>query len=367
MKFNRFALLALLVLLAGLLSGCSGQAAITNWPGMTSDGEKVYLADGAQVYTVRLADGTEISGADGKPIRFPLERDSSLVFYSAPSLTPDGKNIIVGNANPNGPHTIFAADPATGAKIWPYEGAKAAWMASPLVTADSIYAPNNDGNLYALDLNGQLRWKKIGAKHGLWSQPVTDGKAIYVASLDHVLYALDPQTGETIWQIEVDNAVLGHPAISEDGKLFLGTLSGNLYAINASDGQKLWQAALKGGIWSTPALSGSTLYVGTVQETKGTFYAIDAETGAIQREIPEASSIIGSPVVVNDQVIFVTEAGIVRALTESGAKDWATLTGKLYTTPLLVGDTLLFAPMQGDYYLAAYSLDGVQKWTFKPQ
>lgn len=368
MKLNRLVFLILLILVTGLLSGCTGQV-VTNWPGMTSDGEKVYLADGSQVYTIRLADGTETIGADSNPIRFPLEKDNNLIFYSAPILTPDGKSIIIGNANPNGPHTIFAANPATGAQVWPYEEAKGAWMASPLVTEDGIFAPNGDGYLYAFDLNGQFRWKKIGEKHGLWSQPVTDGKTIYVASLDHAIYAIDPQTGNSIWpdKVVVDNAILGAPLVSTDGKLYFGTLSGSFYALDASNGKIVWQKNLEGGIWSTPVLSGTTLYVGTVQETKGTFYAIDAETGAIVRDpITEVSSIVASPLIVNDLVLYVTEAGIVRALTETGARDWATLTGKLYTAPLLAGDRILFAPMQGDYYLAAYNLDGVQQWTFKP-
>ncbi len=369
MKSNRLISLAILALLAGLLSACTGQAAVTNWPGLTSDGEFAYLADGAQVYTIRLSDHAELLNAESKAIRYPLERDAQLAFYAPPALLPDGKSIIIGNANPAKPHSLFAADPKTGTTLWSYEDAGSFWVGAPLVTADTIYIPNNDGSLYALNLTGTLRWKKINAEHGLWAHPVTNGTAIFVTSLNHFIYSIDAISGETIWKKDLQNALVSAPVVAEDGFVYTGTLSGDLFALNVDTGKIAWKTTLKGGIWSAPVLSkDGTLYLGTVDGNTGTFYAINAQTGAILRENLEESSIIASPLILTDRVLYVTEGGLIRAMTETGITNWATpIKGKLYTAPLLVGESILIAPMEGDFYLAAYDLNGVQQWTFSPK
>ncbi len=370
MKFQRFVLLLLSVLLLLVLSACSGQAPVTNWPGVAVAGDTVLLADGAHIYFANLSNGQELltAGTDPKPFRFPADVLSKTYFYAAPGLVPNGNLMIVGNTDPTGAHELFAVDITTAQQAWaaPFTGAKGTWLAAPLVTDSAIYAANGDGNLYAIDLNGNLLWKAIGSEHPLWTGPVTDGKAIYAVSLDHLLFSLDSKTGQQNWPpVDLGNAVLGTPAVV-DGKLYVGTLSGALFAIDATSGAKLWNANLKGSIWSSPALDGDNLFIGTVNGTAGFFYVIDSATGTIKREIPEESSVIATPLVLKDQVLYATENGVVRALVDSGAKDWATIKGKLYTAPILAGEKVLIAPMGGDFYLAAYDLNGVQQWTFSP-
>jgi outer membrane protein assembly factor BamB len=364
MKFNRVFFFVFVASMVVLLSAC-GSAPATNWPGMASDGTHVYLADGQYIYNVLLSDGIEVTTqtADGTvPARFPLKAEGTKSFYAAPALTADGQ-LVIGSAA-QGEHTLYSIDVASGAVKWTFPGLSRPWLAGALVLNDSIYAPAGDGKLYAFSLNGVKRWDFIAAEHSLWTAPVTDGKLIFLATLNHDVYALSP-TGKKVWSVSLDNGIIGAPSIV-DGTLFVGTLSGNLYALNTADGTQKWVKMLEGGIWGTPATDGATVYVGTVKGAAGKFYAIDASNGQITWSKDEAGAIAAGPLLTNDQVICVTETGRIQSWDKTGTPKWQAdiENAKLYTPPFLAGDVILIAPMNAKFLLAAYDLNGAQKWTF---
>ncbi len=381
MKFNRGFFFMLAVSLAVLLSACGGVPA-SNWPGMTSDGKNVYITNVQFIHAVQAADGKPViaPGADGalKPLRFPAENNGGLAFYAAPVVTSDGQ-MIAGNSmassyqfystDPNaGAHLLYSIDTVSGAQKWAFVESKGVWLGSAVVNGDFIYAPSGNGKVYALDLNGKKRWEALVSEHPLWSAPATDGKLVFISTLDHEIIALDAQTGAQHWKVELDASVVSTPAVA-NGLLYVGTLSGNLYALNAVDGSEVWQAVLQdNNIWSTPVVDGDTLYVGTSTGTAGKLYAINIANGQTAWMHEEISSIIASPLVLPDQVVFVSEAGNVQALNKNGTPKWqAKIEGaKIYTTPILAGDLIVVAPMHVKFILAAYDLNGAQKWTFAP-
>lgn len=369
MKFNRVLFFTLIASLTVLLSAC-GAAPATTWPGMSSDGSYVYLADGQYVYKVQVSDGTEatMQTADGAvPARFPQKAEGSKSFYAAPALTSDGQ-LVIGSAA-QGDHTFYSVDPSTGTVKWTFAGLKNPWLAGALALNDTIYAPAGDGKLYGFSLNGQKRWEFVASGHNLWTPPVTDGKVVYLATLDHEVFAINSDGGK-IWSTKLDNAILGAPSIV-NGVMYVGTLSGNLYALNTADGSQKWVAKLDGSIWGTPASDGTKVYVGIVRDaTKGKFYIIDAATGQVANSKDEdQGSIVGGPLLTKDQVIYTTDAGLIQSLDLAGAPKWqATIeNAKFYTTPLLVGDTIMLAPMNAKFLMVAYNLTGNQKWTFVPK
>jgi outer membrane protein assembly factor BamB len=364
MKFNRVFFFVMVASLAVFLTAC-GAAPSSNWPGLASDGTHVYLADGQYVYNVLLSDGSEVTTqtADGPvPARFPLKAEGTKSFYAAPALTGDGQ-LVVGSAA-QGEHTLYSIDPVSGAVKWTFPGLKSPWLAGALALNDAVYAPAGDGKLYAFGLNGQKRWEFIASDHSLWTSPITDGKLIYLATLDHEVFAINPE-GKKIWSFKLDNGVIGAPSIL-DGMLYVGTLSGNLYAISATEGTQKWVKQLNGGIWGTPVTDGVNVYVGTVLGTAGKFYAINASNGQIVWTKDEEGSIAAGALITADQVIYVTELGRIQSLDKNGAPKWqATIeNAKLYTPPFLAGDVILIAPMNAKFLLAAYDLNGAQKWTF---
>ncbi len=367
MKFNRLFLFALLATLILALSACGAPPA-TNWPGMSTDGEWIYLSSNSHVYIVNAQNGTEATAnVSGKitPLRFPIEADpGKMSFYAPPALAENGL-MVVGSAAAGG-HALYAADSATGNVRWAFDNTKP-WLGGALILDDAIFAPSGDGTLYAFDMSGNKRWEKNLSSHALWTMPVSDGKYIYLATLDHKVYCMDPNSGNIVWSKDLDNGMIGSPAIV-DGVLYVGTLDGNLYSIDASNGNTNWVRSLEGSIWGTPGFGEGTLYIGTVFGRAGKFYALDAATGAVKWFRDEEGSIVAGPLVLEEQVIYVTELGRVQSLDISGKPQWQDNfeKNKIYTTPLLVQDAIVVAPMGSQFLMVAYDLNGAKKWTFTP-
>lgn len=369
MKFNRLILFVLLVLLAGVLSACGG-AASTAWPGITIEGSTAYLADGPYVYQVNLATGIEATRTvnnEIKPLRFPESSNSQVSFFAPPVLTPDGQ-LIVGSAGHS--HNLYSINPETYTQNWLFDGARDVYLGSVLVLNERIYAPNGDGNLYVLDLKGNLLATFDTPVHGLWSTPVTDGETIFLTSLDHHIYAINPSTLAVKWKTKLDGAINASATLSEDGRLYVGTLSKTLFALDLATGSIVWQRPLAGWLYSSPSLDGDTLYIGAVIGAEdGKVYAIDAQTGAQRWEYPVGSAVAGKILVLENQVVFTAENGTIGALTKEGALDWKeTYEHNFYAGPMLWDGTLLAAPSQSQTLLLSINPDNRSiKWKFPPE
>jgi outer membrane protein assembly factor BamB len=76
-----------------------------------------------------------------------------------------------------------------------------------------------------------------------------------------------------------------------------------------------------------------------------------------------------TPLVTDDTIYFGTEAGTLYAMDLNGKEKWkqsikeGDKNGKLYSTPVLSGDTLLVTAMGTTPLLYAFDLNGAQKWT----
>lgn len=366
MKFNRIFLLALLVSLSVLLSAC-GAAPATNWPGITASGEVIYLATGQYIYSVQAKNGSEvIATGTASPLRFPLKADGNISFYAPPVVTADG-TLIVGNAAA-AEHSLYALNLTDASTKWSFNAGKP-WLAGGLLFDETVFVPAGDGKLYAFSQTGEKLWERTLSEHALWTTPVTDGTSIYISSIDHVIYSIDPSSGEIRWQKELDNGIIGAPAIS-DGVLYVGTLSGNLYAMKTADGSQVWVKTLEGNIWGTPGIDAEagTLYIGTVYGTAGKFYALKTESGDVVWSKDDEGSIVAGPLVLKDQVVYVTELGHVQSLNKDSSANWNAdfPKNKIYTPPMLAGDLIVVAPMGSEFLLVAYDTNGAQKWNFIP-
>ena len=104
--------------------------------------------------------------------------------------------------------------------------------------ADNLYVTGSDGNLYAIDYKGRVRWTAEGFR--FTGPPVViglpDGRDLVVAATLHSLRALRGEDGEAIWKITLepslrvgDTPVLGSPAVHGD-RIYIATQY-ELYAI----------------------------------------------------------------------------------------------------------------------------------------
>lgn len=355
-------LFSLLFLVAFLLSACSGGYRTSSWSGVTVDGQVAYLAGGGQVFAINTSNGAELW-------RYPEKANASIQFYAAPVLTHDGQ-LIVGDYG----HTLYSLNPETGAENWRFEESAYGYVASPLVTDDAIYAPTNGGFVFALGLNGQLRWSKsLDGESSVWVQPEidADGDYIYVASMDHHVYALNIADGQLLWVSDsMGGSIIGKPVLN-DGVLYVGTLASQMVALNKDNGQTAFPAYnTDDAVWAGPELLDGQLYF---CDHSGTFYILDAKDLSEVAKVPGADVVVSAPLVLADAVYVTTQGGesgsgsllLFERDGKSGGKH--TFAGQLLGPAVQAGDLILLAPFEGEALLIAVNHLGVQQWDFVPE
>jgi outer membrane protein assembly factor BamB len=362
MKFKIIFLSISLLLLSSILSACAGAASAANsWPGLITDGETAYLAFQNHVYAIQVENGVE-------KWRFPGEADRNMTFFADPELDPNGQ-LIIGSYD----NVLYSVNSENGNKNWEFAQAQNRYIGGALATDDGIFAPNTNNRMFALTLEGGLRWI-LETSNPNWAKPATDNQCecIYLASMDHSLYSINPENGQVNWNSgELGGALVGTPAISEDGKtIYVGTFGNEMIAISAETGNVIWRAPTakdNGWVWSGPALSEDRLYFG---DLNGNFYALDATNGTPVWELPAENldgPISGTPLVLEDSIYFGTEDGTFYAVNKEGTPIWSqTIDGKLFTSPTAAGDLILVASTNAENLLNAFTSDGAKRWTFAP-
>ncbi len=359
MNTKRFLLIALAAILASLLLGaCSGAPLAHSWSAAAADSERAYLSGGAFVYAVDLKDGKEIW-------RFPAAADNKAVFYAAPVLTADGQ-LLVGSAGPN--HLFYSLDAKSGKENWSVAGAKGAWLASPLVLNETIYAPNSDGFLYLLDLNGKPAADPLELGGALWSAPVADEQTLYVASLDRHLYLVSLKDFSNK-SVTLGGAAPGSPALGEGG-VYAASFDSVIQFVSA-DGTMKPFANTQDWVWGSPALTADALYYG---DLSGNIVSVERASGKQNWIVKRANdSVTASLLLAGERLYAAVEGknaqdGVLLALDLDGNILWEkTPGGKLYSPPVAAGELVLVAPYQADYALVAYDADGKLVWNFAPQ
>ncbi|HSF80987.1 MAG TPA: PQQ-binding-like beta-propeller repeat protein [Anaerolineales bacterium] len=358
MKQKHLIFITLIILLASVISACSGGATTaTSWPGLAADEKYAYLAYNQHIYAIDLANGLE-------RWRFPGEADSKIAFYATPSLTSDG-DLIAGSYH----NVLYSLNTETGAELWSYSDASNRYIGSSLVVDDLIFAPNAGNKLFAFNSQGQMLWT-FESQGALWAKPISDPDCtcIYLSSMDHRIYSIDAQSGRQNWMTDdLGGSIVGTPAFDPSGVLFSGTFASEMLAIDAQNGSIIWRTPTTGWVWGGPVLADNLLYFG---DLSGTLYALNSQTGQISWTIQADGPISDSLLVTEDTIFFNTEAGSLYAIGKDGNFVWPQpklIGNKLYTTPVLAGDTLLIAPVGAEVLLYGLDLNGNQKWTFVPR
>jgi len=151
--------------------------------------------------------------------------------------------------------------PINGFTIWTFTTEGRIQYAGPAIGADGIiYIGSYDGNLYALNPDGTLKWKFATGR--LYSTPTigSDG-TIYVGSYDGNLYALNPD-GTLKWNYTTEFYICSSPAIGADGTIYIGSRDSKLYALNP-DGTLKWSYTAGGQFYGAPVIGADgIIYIG---------------------------------------------------------------------------------------------------------
>ena len=387
-----FRVLGLLAVLSLLLAACAGAQQTQAFPGLATDGELIYLAEGQHVRAVDVAGQVQ-------RWQFPQQPSNAYgIFVSTPAV--DGNLVVVASEGPAGSYSgaVFGLDRATGAQQWclyfdnkaagrlENQGCRLAAVPASrnlfgiggavdnriiggLTLAEgTVYFGMANGRVYAVDADtGQDLWFKESGRD-VWSAPVVGEGAIYFGSLDHHIYALDPATGEELWSKDLGAAVAGTPTFDGE-RLYVGTFGSVLYALVAATGSEIWQRPAGNWVWDGPAVQGGTLYF---TDVGGTIYAVDAETGQQQPWSQQPGGAMRARPAVTEEALFAGDRnGDLFRLdpANNGATVWdAPLegNGQLLSTPVVLDDLVVVAPFGGNNRLVAYRTSGEFYWAFTP-
>jgi outer membrane protein assembly factor BamB len=364
MKKKHFAVLMPLLIISLFLSACGSAVPAGAWPGITYDESRglVYLAYNQSVLALRVEDGVT-------QWKYPAEAQPAFQVFSAPQLAAD-QQLIIGTYG-NQLYKLNPDNSGNPAPNWPFNGASNRYIGSALVVGDSIFAANADGHLYALNLDGQLDWPDQDNRGPLWTQPVSDGEILYIPSMDHRIYAIEMASGDPVpgWEngLDLGSAIVGQPALSEDGLLFVSTLDKSIVTVDTRNGDLLDpNFVTQGSLWSGPALIDGQLYIGDLD---GMFYAFDVRgNGESDCTLDLGSAVTGTPTLFDELLYVATEAGQLFSISLDGSISEIPLLeayqAAKYGSPVVAGDLLLIGMVNSDVILIAVDASGKVAWQY---
>jgi len=174
---------------------------------------------------------TVLGSCDANAHVIDTQTGNSLALINAEVYVPSSIPVYEDSAYVgNHEGSFFGIDLAKEERMWEFREARDSYMASSAVTESTVFAPNQDGFLYALNrLTGELKWSlRMGTS--LDGSPVVVGDTVVVASYGGVLYGVNTETGEERWQYDLGGRVSGSPAVA-DNKLLIGDENGRLHLL----------------------------------------------------------------------------------------------------------------------------------------
>jgi outer membrane protein assembly factor BamB len=352
MKKSHVMIIGVLVGLTFILSACVPGPRVTGSPGISLSGDQVFVAYGSFVFGMNAA-------TNNVDWHFPADSSNQVLFFAQPYVNDDF--VYVGDVAKN----FYKIDRDTGMSVWTFSGAKGYYIGQANEENGTVYAPANDGNLYAIDAEGNLQWK-FETGHFLWSQPQIGENAIYLGSMDRSVYALS-KDGDELWSTELAGAVVGAPTLSEDETmLFVASIGNDMVALDTSDGSVLWTFIAEDSVWGKSLLAEGTLYFA---DSSGYLYMLDPADGTQKQRLQLTSPIIGGLTALPDGIALVTEGGLIKVLEFDGSTRWeAGVSGNVFQMPVASDQYLMVAAVDGDSLVYAYNVTtGTQLWSTTPE
>ncbi|WP_294627069.1 PQQ-binding-like beta-propeller repeat protein [uncultured Bacteroides sp.] len=260
-----------------------------------------------------LQNAAHTGGNNRSDIRLPLQLNwtanaGSNIFLTSP-LIAEGKVFIATTDDNVSPHThLCAFDIHTGEPIWKYRTANSI-KNTIAYEAGVIVAQDAECRLYALDAQtGELLWQQQINLHAYpyLTEGLTISNGTVYAGIGAGLSAYDLKTGNILWtnkdwkQREGSTTTLtvaGNVLIS-------GTQWGGLYANDLKTGKQLWKLSENGlgNRGASPVYQDGKLWI----LSSRSLFAIDPESGKIltQKELSANLDVTSTPLVTEREIIF---------------------------------------------------------------
>ncbi len=249
---------------------------------------------------------------------------------------------------------------SVGELLWKYELSPSinASKYSGIALYDStVYLKSDDGNLYALNNNGELDWK-FDTNGAYGSVCIGKDEVIYVGGYKF-LYALN-NSGRTLWRYETSYRIMGSPVISSDGTIYIRS-SGRIHAIN-KNGSRKWMIDISYSSKSSNIVIDKlgNLFAPT---TKG-IIAIHND-GTTIWDFDSAKLATTAAIDNNNNLYFGNLDSCLYSIDSKGSLIWKYRTNeKISSAPVIGSNQTIYIGSQ-DSCLYAFNLTGTFKWKYK--
>jgi outer membrane protein assembly factor BamB len=171
-----------------------------------------------------------------------------------------------------------------------------------------------------------------------------------------------------------------------DGIIYVGTRDGRVVAINSSTQSQQWDYTVNSAIYATPIVDGDLVYVSTYS---GQVLALSTLARSQNLTFPQArydewewdcpidnakSNAIVADLIMSEDALYVASSkGRVYSLDKgSGDENWKredipVLAEKLWTSPVIQGDTLYVSTFDGHIYALSVETGELLDWSFESQ
>ena len=168
-------------------------------------------------------------------------------------------------------HNVYAVNLFDGTERWRF-AAGGVVAGKPLLFEDVVVVGSFDKTLYALEAEtGAKRWELQG-DNWFWAGAVANSNTIFAPNMDGRIYAVDRQ-GEVLWTYDLGSAIVSRPALVSDVLVvaakngrqvtLLSTDPGVDDADRMLDSEFVTNAEIKAPLF----VNGNTVYVGTQDST----------------------------------------------------------------------------------------------------
>jgi outer membrane protein assembly factor BamB len=267
---------------------------------------------------------------------------------------------------------MVCLDRKSGQRVWTYKSVEKVepnsfapgFKSSPTVTADAVYAGDEDGVMHAIDRRtGTKKWTFASGGEVYSSAAVIDGRVIF-GSYDNNLYCLDEKDGGLKWKFQTDGYVHCAPAVS-DGHTFIAGCDEHLRVINIQSGEEAADIPLGTYLIASPAVIGSVLYVGTYASE---VVAVDWKAKDVKwrYQAGDGDFPFHSSAAVTDKAVVVGGRDkLVHAMDRAtGNKLWTFPTrARVDSSPAILGQRVFIGSNDGNLYELNLA-DGKEVWKY---
>ena len=246
---------------------------------------------------------------------------------------------------------VYCFDAYNGSVIWRFETQGP--ILSLAVFDGKVYASSADTYVYCLDgTSGAKIWRYAA---GGWAGSITavNGK-VFVGSWvpGYNFSCLNAITGTVMWSFQPRINIIPTYAAVADDKVFIGeqSIPGYMYSIDANTGELIWDRQLELPVASSPAVGGGKVFVGS---NDNYVYCFDAADGSLIWRFQTQGPVLSSPAVADGEVLFGSNDGFVYAIDESsGTLKWSYGIEKFVRSSPAIADDQVFVGSDDGYLYA---------------